>query len=94
VDYRCCVDNSVVTRAGEQLHDGRFYPYFDRDRDYCSVGQDHSGQKNRLADDVRTYLKIGFASIIRHARERGHPESPEKCWILVYTGMSESNAMR
>jgi hypothetical protein len=42
---------------------------------------------------TRTYLKIGSASAICHARESGHPENSEKGWIPVYTGMTDGNLM-
>ncbi len=45
VDDRCGNDSSVGTRAGEQLHDGRVYPSFDRGRDRRGADQDHPGKK-------------------------------------------------
>lgn len=46
VDNRCGIDSSVGTRVGKQLHDGRVYPSFDRDRDRRGADQDHPGKKD------------------------------------------------
>ena len=49
MDDRCGTDNSVGTRAGEQLHDGRVYPYFARDRNCSGIDKSHSRAKTPLA---------------------------------------------
>jgi hypothetical protein len=43
---------------------------------------------------MRTYLKIGCASTNCHARESGHPEKLDKCWIPICTGMTVGDPMR
>jgi hypothetical protein len=43
VDDRCGTDNSVAAGAGEQLYDGRVYPYFTCDRDCRGIDKNHSG---------------------------------------------------
>ncbi len=50
MDNRSSIDNSVDTRAGEQLHDGWIHPYIASDRTYCSVGKSYSGAKNHIVD--------------------------------------------
>ena len=42
-------DNSVAAGIGEQLYDGRVYPYFACDCDCSGVGESHSGPKTPLA---------------------------------------------
>jgi hypothetical protein len=43
VDGRWGTDNSVAAGAGEQLYDGRVYPYFTCDRDCRGIDKNHSG---------------------------------------------------
>ncbi len=41
----------MAAGAGEQLYDGRVYPYFAGDRNSSGVDQDHSGTKNLVVHE-------------------------------------------
>ncbi len=60
MDNRSSIDNSVDTRACEQLHDGWIYPYIASDRNYCSLDKNYSGAKNHIGyesmDPARAWL--------------------------------------
>ncbi len=59
MDNCCDIASSVAAGAGEQLHHGRVHPYFACDRNCCSVGTSHSGEKNNIDPGRReTWAKI------------------------------------
>ena len=45
LDDFCSTRDTLAVGAGEQLHDGGIYTYFDRDCHCCGPDQDHPGEK-------------------------------------------------
>jgi hypothetical protein len=72
VDDRCGTVNSVVAGVGEQLHDGRVYPYFAGDRNRCGVDQNHSGTKT-VVNDLRILIPRSYTlhQMIAHLKTGG-----------------------
>ena len=59
MDDRCGTTNSVAAGVGEQLHDGRVYPYFAGDRNRSGVGQDHPGTKT-FVNNLRILISCSY----------------------------------
>ena len=49
VDDCCNTHNSMVTRVGERLYDGVFYPHTAGRRHHYCPGQSHSGAETVIA---------------------------------------------